>query len=77
MLTAIELSCCREKVAETGTIECRICGETFQCRISYLSDPVDVYCEWIDACEAARDGSGAVGAGGGGAGAGAAGDEDS
>lgn len=24
-----------------------------------LSDPVDVYCEWIDACEAAREGSSA------------------
>jgi hypothetical protein len=35
----------RDKVAETGRIDCRVCGESYQCRISYLSDPVDVYCE--------------------------------
>jgi transcription elongation factor Elf1 len=57
-----------DRNTETGTIKCRICGEDFQCRISYLSDPVDVYCEWIDACESARDGA-AGGAGGGGGGA--------
>lgn len=65
--------CCRDKQAETGMINCRVCGETFQCRISYLNDPVDVYCEWIDACESARKNSGAAA----GAGAGGAGDEDS
>eukprot|EP01138_Halocafeteria_seosinensis_P012155 gb/GECG01012423.1/.p1 GENE.gb/GECG01012423.1/~~gb/GECG01012423.1/.p1 ORF type:complete len:148 (+),score=28.36 gb/GECG01012423.1/:1-444(+) len=38
------------KEAETGTIGCRVCGQNFQCRIHSLSEPIDVYCEWIDAC---------------------------
>ena len=69
-----------DKAAETGTVACRICGESYQARVHYLSDPVDVYCEWIDACEAARDGgnnnggngNGNVGAAGGGMGSGGA-----
>lgn len=44
-------------------ITCRICGESFQTRVSYISDPVDVYCEWIDELERARGGA-AGGAGG-------------
>ena len=43
-----------DRKTETGTIACRVCGEDFQCRISSLSDPVDVYCEWTDGLEAAR-----------------------
>lgn len=49
---------CSDRTAETGSISCRVCGENYQCRINYLSDPVDVFCEWIDACEAARTGTG-------------------
>ena len=52
-----------DRKTETGRIACRVCGEDFQCRISVLSDPVDVFCEWTDALEAARGGGG----GGGGA----------
>lgn len=57
-----------DRGTETGTISCRVCGEDYQCRISFLDDPVDVYCQWIDACEAARTApaGGAGGSGGGG-----------
>ena len=50
-----------DRKTETGRIACRVCGEEFQCRITALSDPVDVYCDWTDALEGARggDGSGA------------------
>ena len=58
-----------DRKAETGDIACRVCGESFRCRVTYLSDPVDVFCEWVDELEKAR----AAGAGAGGAGAGAAG----
>ncbi|EDV23477.1 Transcription elongation factor 1-like protein [Trichoplax sp. H2] len=34
-----------------GLVECRVCGEDFQTKITYLSHPVDVYSDWIDACE--------------------------
>jgi transcription elongation factor Elf1 len=45
-----------DRKTETGRIACRVCGEEFQCRITALSDPVDVYCDWTDALEGARGG---------------------
>ena len=30
---------------------CRICNNTFRTQIHGLSQPVDVYCDWIDECE--------------------------
>lgn len=44
-----------DKLQQTGTAECRICGESFQARITSLSHPIDVYYEWLDACEAAKE----------------------
>ncbi|XP_062964813.1 transcription elongation factor 1 homolog [Cynocephalus volans] len=38
----------------TGVISCTVCLEEFQTPITYLSEPVDVYSDWIDACEAAN-----------------------
>uniref|UniRef100_A0A5S6QV99 Transcription elongation factor 1 homolog n=1 Tax=Trichuris muris TaxID=70415 RepID=A0A5S6QV99_TRIMR len=37
-----------------GRIECRVCKESFQADINHLTEPVDVYSEWIDACERAN-----------------------
>ncbi|KAL9618544.1 MAG: hypothetical protein Q9160_006728 [Pyrenula sp. 1 TL-2023] len=34
-----------------GTLSCKICGQKYQSQINYLSQPVDVYSDWIDACE--------------------------
>ena len=34
-----------------GTVRCRICGEHFMTEITNLSDPVDIYSEWIDELE--------------------------
>jgi len=62
-----------DRKTETGRIACRVCGEDFQCRISVLSDPVDVFCEWTDALEAARGGGGGGGGGGDAGGAGGGG----
>lgn len=61
-----------DRGAETGSVTCRVCGETYQSRITTLSDPVDVYCEWLDALEETKIGGGAGGGGGGGTAAGAA-----
>ncbi|XP_043605479.1 transcription elongation factor 1 homolog [Bombus pyrosoma] len=33
-------------------ISCRICSEDFQTNINMLSEPIDVYNDWIDACDA-------------------------
>jgi len=35
-----------------GDLKCRICGEGWQSRIHYLTEPIDVYSEWLDATEA-------------------------
>jgi len=37
-----------------ATIRCQVCVEDYQTSINYLSEPVDVYSDWIDACEQAN-----------------------
>ena len=44
-----------DKSRNTGRVACRICMEDFQCTINYLSEPLDVFNEWVDACEAANN----------------------
>lgn len=40
-----------------GNLQCSNCHQNFQTTINYLSAPVDVFSDWIDACEAvAQDG---------------------
>ena len=34
-----------------GKCACRICGASFQMPINYLSQAIDVFCEWLDECE--------------------------
>ncbi|KAK9535618.1 hypothetical protein VZT92_007990 [Zoarces viviparus] len=43
-----------ERTRNTGIISCSVCLEEFQTPITYLSEPVDVYSDWIDACESAN-----------------------
>ncbi|OTF72893.1 hypothetical protein BLA29_003074 [Euroglyphus maynei] len=40
-----------DRQRNVGRISCRICLEDFQTNINYLSEPIDIYTEWIDACE--------------------------
>ncbi|KAG5863546.1 hypothetical protein JTB14_032089 [Gonioctena quinquepunctata] len=42
------------KGRSTARIACRVCFEDFQTTIHFLSEPVDVYNDWIDACETAN-----------------------
>jgi len=44
----------RDKTRNTGRITCRVCLEDFQTTINFLSEAVDVYNDWIDACETAN-----------------------
>ncbi|KAL2266524.1 hypothetical protein VTJ83DRAFT_5876 [Remersonia thermophila] len=41
-----------DKKAGCGYLDCMICGQKFQCGINYLSAPIDVYSEWVDAADA-------------------------
>jgi len=41
-----------DKKAGVGSLACQVCGQTFQSPVNYLSAPVDVYYDWVDACDA-------------------------
>jgi len=43
-----------DKTKNAAKIQCTICLEDFQATINFLSEPLDVYNDWIDACEAAN-----------------------
>lgn len=43
-----------DRQRNTGLISCTVCLEDFQTSINYLSEAIDVYSEWIDACESAN-----------------------
>ncbi|CUM68465.1 uncharacterized protein PRCAT00006190001 [Priceomyces carsonii] len=43
--------CTLDKKNSLGELHCKICGQTFQTSINSLSQPVDIYSDWIDACE--------------------------
>merc|ERR1712000_466882 len=49
-----------DKKAGVGQLDCRICGQKFQCAVNYLSAAVDVYGEWVDAADAVAKEDGAA-----------------
>ncbi|KAI8320914.1 Elf1-domain-containing protein, partial [Martensiomyces pterosporus] len=40
-----------DKDRKVGNLKCKVCSASYQAAIHHLSDPIDVYSEWIDACE--------------------------
>ena len=38
-----------------GSLACRICGASYQMNIHHLHEPIDVFSEWLDDCEAAAN----------------------
>ncbi|KAF8503537.1 Elf1-domain-containing protein [Russula emetica] len=30
---------------------CKICGQSFQSKVNHLTEPIDIYSEWIDAAD--------------------------
>ncbi|KAH6658380.1 transcription elongation factor 1 [Truncatella angustata] len=38
-----------DKKAGVGTLNCNVCAQNFQCGANYLSAPIDIYSEWVDA----------------------------
>ncbi|KAF8927593.1 hypothetical protein BGZ47_002058 [Haplosporangium gracile] len=46
------ISCKLDFDQKIGVLQCRMCGVSYTCAINYLSHAVDVYHDWIDACEA-------------------------
>ncbi|WVQ69930.1 uncharacterized protein L199_008153 [Kwoniella botswanensis] len=43
-----------DKQSMFGHLTCKVCGQRFTSPINSLSVPVDVYCDWVDACEEVR-----------------------
>lgn len=43
--------CTIDKKNGVGDLHCKTCGQSFQTAINALSHPVDIYSDWIDACE--------------------------
>lgn len=43
-----------DREINVGTVFCTVCNSQYSTRINALSEAVDVYSEWIDACEAAN-----------------------
>ena len=69
------VECKMDNKAGVGSLTCRLCGAAYQMPIHHLHEPIDVFSEWLDDCEAAANpAAGRVGEdGGGGAGGGGAG----
>ena len=44
----------RDRARNTAKITCRVCLEDYQTTTNLLSEPVDVYNDWVDACECAN-----------------------
>ncbi|RPB05863.1 Elf1-domain-containing protein, partial [Choiromyces venosus 120613-1] len=45
------VTCKLDKKAGVGSLACKVCGQRFQANINYLSAAIDVYSEWVDACD--------------------------
>ncbi|KAI0168199.1 hypothetical protein BJ166DRAFT_496452 [Pestalotiopsis sp. NC0098] len=41
-----------DKKAGVGSLSCSVCAQSFQCGANYLSAPIDIYSEWVDAADA-------------------------
>ena len=48
----------------TGSLKCRMCDASFQMPIHHLHEPIDVFSEWLDECEAAEKKNSGGGGGG-------------
>mmetsp|Transcript_3952 Transcript_3952/g.9031 ORF Transcript_3952/g.9031 Transcript_3952/m.9031 type:complete len:86 (+) Transcript_3952:80-337(+) len=44
-----------EPKLRVARIECRVCHARYDCEITPISEPIDVYAEWIDKCEEEND----------------------
>lgn len=45
------VTCSMDFGSMTGNLICRICDVKFSCTINSLSEPIDVFSEWIDQAE--------------------------
>ncbi|GAA5902036.1 hypothetical protein JCM6882_000174 [Rhodosporidiobolus microsporus] len=48
------VTCKMDSKNHLGRLDCKDCGQTFTMEINHLSEPIDVYSSWLDACEEAN-----------------------
>ncbi|GAA6052070.1 hypothetical protein JCM3770_006614 [Rhodotorula araucariae] len=48
------VTCKLDNKNKIGRLDCKDCGQSFQTDITHLTEPVDLYSQWIDACEEAN-----------------------
>lgn len=48
------VECKLNLTSNLGTVKCRICDASYQTEITHLTDPIDVYSEWVDKTEEAN-----------------------
>lgn len=49
-----------DEKTRVGYLSCKTCGQNFSTPTNPLSQPIDVYTDWIDACEEANQANDAV-----------------
>ncbi|ODV83371.1 hypothetical protein CANARDRAFT_29998 [[Candida] arabinofermentans NRRL YB-2248] len=54
------VNCTLDKKVSIGTLKCKVCGQSFQSPINSLSQPIDIYSDWVDACEAVAEEQSAI-----------------
>lgn len=46
------VECTMNRKESTARLLCRMCDINYEMQINYLTEPIDVYTDWIDECEA-------------------------
>eukprot|EP00904_Undaria_pinnatifida_P001715 jgi/Undpi1/11544/HiC_scaffold_30.g13841.m1 len=46
------VECTMDRKEGTARLQCRMCDINYEMGINYLTEPIDVYTDWIDECEA-------------------------
>jgi len=49
------VECKMDKKKMEGRVECRVCDVAFDMIINHLTDPVDIFHEWLDTIEEAKE----------------------
>ena len=49
------VECTMDFRAGLGSLNCRLCAASYQMPIHHLHEPIDVFSEWLDDCEAAAN----------------------
>lgn len=48
------VQCTMDWERQVGSVTCVVCNEGWTGKINHLSEPIDVYSDWLDACENAN-----------------------